>query len=83
MTEDKDKKDSEERKYKILETIMLDFTTPQDQYSALFDAGDKSQVIVNGSDVYLFYEGQRKLTINGPDLVELYVKRGALVEEKD
>ena len=74
---------NKERKYKILETIVLDFNTSQDQYSALFDADDKYQIMVNGSDVYLLYEGRKKLTINGTDLIELYVKRGALVEEKD
>ncbi len=80
ITGDKNRK---EKKYKILETVMLDFNTFQDQYSALFDADDKAQIIVNGSDVYLSYDGKRKLTINGPDLIDLYVKRGAVVEEKD
>ncbi|MBI2045055.1 hypothetical protein HYT23_03280 [Candidatus Pacearchaeota archaeon] len=50
-----------ERRYKILETIMLDFNTVNAQYSALYSPEDNAQVIVYGSDVYLFYEEKNDL----------------------
>ena len=71
---------NKERKYKILEAIVLDFNTSQDQYSALYEPDDNAQVIVDGSDVYLLYGGRKRLTINVTDLIDLYVKRGSVKE---
>jgi hypothetical protein len=69
-----------EKKYEILETILLNFNSLHNQYSTLFQPEDDAQVIVDGSEVYLFYKGKRYSTIDGPDLIDLYIERGAVRE---
>ena len=69
-----------EKRYEILETILLNFITRNDQHSALFHPEDDAQVIVDGYEVYLSYQGKKYSTIDGPDLIDLYIKRGAVRE---
>ena len=70
------------KKYKIVKKIILDFLTPQDQYSRWCTEGF---VEYNGTNTvwYINPSGEKEETINTGDLIELYIQRGILVEVKE
>ena len=70
-----------EKRYKILEKIMLDFPTPQDQSTEYILPEDNALIIVENKMVYLLCKGKKRETINHHSLIGIYEKEGLIREE--
>ena len=69
-----------EKRYAIVGKVLLNFMTHQDQGSVIFYPEDNAELIVDGHDIYLLYEGEKRETIDGLNLIVHSVETGALRE---
>lgn len=68
--------------YKLLETVMLGFLTPQDQYDAFFDPGPAAVILERnpaGDTIFIVKpDGERVETITQAHAIEVWLEDGKI-----
>jgi maltodextrin utilization protein YvdJ len=65
-----------ETKYEILEDIILNFTTHNDQQGVILGSEDEGYILVDNNEVYFVQKDKKYLTIDYPKLITNYESDG-------